>query len=67
MLACIDGEDIQDDFVAMERLHELSSVKVPPSLAALKDMDIRFTRSIEISSGMQVIADRMKVIGNAHD
>ena len=67
VLACIDGEDIQDDFVAMERLHELSGVKVPPSLAALKDMDIRFTRSIEISSGMQVIAERMKVIGNVHD
>ena len=51
----------------MERLHELSGVKVPPSLAALKDMPVRFTRSIEIKDGMQVIAERMKVIGNVHD
>ena len=67
VLSCIDDEDIQDDFTAMERLHELSDVKVPPSLAALKDMPVRFTRSIEIKDGMQVIAERMKVIGNVHD
>ena len=67
VLACIDGEDMADDFAAMERLHALSGVKIPPSLAALKDMDVRFTRSIEIEDGMQVIADRMKEVGNVHD
>ena len=67
VLACIDDENITDDFVAMERLQQLSGVKVPPSLAALKDMPVRFTRSIEISDGMQVIAERMKEIGNVHD
>ena len=61
------GKDMADDFAAMERLHALSGVKIPPSLAALKDMDVRFTRSIEIEDGMQVIADRMKEIGNVHD
>ena len=67
VLACIAGEDMADDFAAMERLHALSGVKIPPSLAALKDMDVRFTRSIEIEDGMQVIADRMKEVGNVHD
>lgn len=67
VLACIAGEDMADDFDAMERLHALSGVKIPPSLAALKDMDVRFTRSIEIEDGMQVIADRMKEVGNVHD
>lgn len=67
VLACVDGEDIQDDFEAMERLHELSGMKVPASLAALKDMPVRFTRSIEIDEGMKAIADRMKVISHDRD
>lgn len=67
VLRCIDSEDIQDDFQAMDRLHEVTGVRVPANLAVLKDLPVRFTRSIEISDGMHVIAQRMKEIGNVRD
>lgn len=66
VLACVDGEDISDDFEAMDRLHELSGLKVPASLAALKDKEVRFTRVIRKEDGMKVIAERMKEISNDH-
>ena len=67
VLHCIDNEEIPDDFKAMERLHEVTGVKIPSNLAELKDLPVRFNRSIEIRDGMHVIAERMKEIGNVHD
>ena len=67
VLKCISGEDVADDFDAMDRLHELTGVPVPKNLASLREMPVRFTRSIEIADGMHVIAKRMEEIGNAAD
>ena len=40
---------------------------IPSNLACLKDLPVRFTRSIEKEDGMKVIAERMKEIGNDHN
>ena len=64
VLRSISNEEVQDDFEAMERLHEVTHVSIPKNLACLKDMDVRFTRSINIEDGMHVIAQRMEEIGN---
>ena len=67
VLHCIDEESISDDFEAMDRLHEITGVKVPSNLSELKNLPVRFNRSIEIKDGMHVIAERMKEIGDVHD
>ncbi len=64
VLKCITDEDIKDDFEAMEKLHEVTGVKIPENLANLKNMPVRFTRSIEKEDGMHVIAERMKELGH---
>ena len=64
VLACISGEDIRDDFAAMDRLEELSGMPVPSQLKELRDLPVRFRRVIETSDGMHVIAERMKEIAN---
>ena len=60
-------EDIADDFAAMERLQEASGMTIPAGLAELKQLPVRFERSIEIQDGMHVIAERMKEISHDHD
>lgn len=67
VLSCIDSENSSDDFEAMEKLHQLSHLKVPESLSCLKQMPVRFTRSIEKDEGMHVIAERMKEISHDHN
>lgn len=62
---CITGKDIKDDFEAMADLHDLSNVEVPKGLEELKDLPIRFTRTINKEDGLQVIAERMKELSNA--
>jgi hypothetical protein len=51
----------------MDALEKLSGVKVPANLAELKDMKVRFTRSIEKEDGLHVIAERMRGLGNAQN
>lgn len=67
VLKAVNGQDIADDFAAMARLQEISGMKIPAGLAELKELPVRFTRSIEIGEGMHVIAERMKEIAHAKD
>ncbi|MBR4163035.1 MAG: threonine synthase [Solobacterium sp.] len=64
VLQCITDEDIPDDFEAMEQLHTVTGVEIPKNLSGLKDMPVRFTRSIEKEDGMHVIAQRMRELGH---
>jgi threonine synthase len=67
VLKAVAKEDIADDFAAMDRLAEVSGMKVPAGLLELKSLPVRFQRSIEIKDGMHVIAERMKEIAHDHD
>ena len=58
---------IEDDFEAMDALHTYTQTAIPSNLACLKDLPVRFTRSIEKEDGMKVIAERMKESGNDHN
>ena len=59
VLNSIEKENNLDEFEAMERLANLSFCEIPANLKNLKNMEVRFTRSIEIKDGMQIIAKRM--------
>ena len=50
----------------MHTLHKITGVPIPANLQALEDLPVRFTRSIEKSQAMDVIAERMKEIGHDH-
>ena len=63
VLKSLKEEDPEDDFAAMEHLHEVTGTAVPPNLASLKDMPIRFTRVIDREDGIHVIAKRMEELG----
>lgn len=65
VLKALDKSDVVDDFEAMDALHALSNMPIPQGLAELKNLPIRFNRSIEVDDGMHVIAQRMKEI--SHD
>lgn len=67
VLKCISGQEIEDDFEAMNALYEISNMDIPKGLAELKDLEIRFTRSIEKEDGMHVIAKRMEEISHVQD
>lgn len=56
----------EDGFAAMHALHKMTDVPVPANLQALESLPVRFTRSIEKSQAMDVIAERMKEIGHDH-
>lgn len=56
----------EDGFEAMHTLHKMTDVPVPANLQALESLPVRFTRSIEKSQAMDVIAERMKEIGHDH-
>ncbi len=62
VLKAINQENIEDDFDAMYRLNEVTNVPIPKNLSCLKEMPIRFTKSINIEDGMHVIAKRMEEI-----
>ena len=63
----VSSNCIKDDFEAMDALHTYTQTAIPSNLACLKDLPVRFTRSIEKEDGMKVIAERMKEIGNDHN
>ncbi len=63
----ITGERLDDDFEAMDALEKLSGVKVPANLAELKNLEVRFTRSIEKEDGLHAIAERMKGLSDAQN
>ena len=63
----VSNNCIEDDFEAMDALHTYTQTAIPSNLACLKDLPVRFTRSIEKEDGMKVIAERMKEIGNDHN
>ncbi len=65
VLSCVSEKKTDDDFEAMELLHEVTGVKIPENLANLKDLPIRFTRVIEKEDGMHVIRERMEELSNA--
>ena len=67
VLECISGKNIPDDFEAMEVLHEVTGMPIPVNLRNLKELPVRFTRSIAIEDGMHVIADRMRSLGHVQD
>ena len=64
VLNSIEKENNLDEFEAMERLANLSLCEIPANLKNLKNMEVRFTRSIEIKDGMQIIAKRMKELSD---
>ncbi len=44
------GEAVpEDDFDALDRLHEVTKVEIPQNLASLRDAEVRFTKTIEPS------------------
>jgi threonine synthase len=51
----------------MDALEKLSGVKVPANLAELKNLEVRFTRSIEKEDGLHAIAERMKGLSDAQN
>jgi len=67
VLKAVAGKDIPDDFAAMEELQKISDMKIPAGLAELKQLPVRFKKSIEVKDGMHVIAQRMKEIAHADD
>ena len=64
VLNSIEKENNLDEFEAMERLANLSLCEIPANLKKLKNMEVRFTRSIEIKDGMQIIAKRMEELSD---
>ena len=64
VLNSIEKENDLDEFEAMERLSNLSLSEIPANLKNLKNMEVRFTRSIEIKDGMQIIAKRMEELSD---
>ena len=63
----VSSNCIKDDFEAMDALHTYTQTAIPSNLACLKNLPVRFTRSVEKEDGMKVIAERMKEIGNDHN
>ena len=66
VLKAISNERIEDPFVALRKLEEISRMEAPKNLKELEELPIRFNRSIEISDGMNVIRKRFEDINNDH-
>ena len=66
VLKAISEEQIEDSFVAMRKLEEISLMEAPKNLKELEKLPIRFNRSIEISDGMNVIRKRFEGINDDH-
>ncbi|MBQ6488187.1 MAG: threonine synthase [Solobacterium sp.] len=61
---CLTGETCSDGFEAMQKLSSLTGEPVPPGLAQLKDLPVRFTESIRKEDGIERIRQRMEEIAN---
>jgi threonine synthase len=61
----LGNEKEDDDWQAMQKLHDLTNVEIPENLAGLYDLPVRFTRSINIEDGMKAIAAKMEEL--SHD
>ncbi len=59
VLKSVFGQEVNDDFLAMKKLEELSQVEAPRYLKELEDKEVRFSKVIEVSEGMETIAERM--------
>ena len=46
VLYAVTGNDVRDSFKGIKRLHAATAMKVPPSLAALKDKPVRFDKTV---------------------
>ena len=66
VLKAISDEQIEDSFVAMRKLEEISLMEAPKNLKELEKLPIRFNRSIEITDGMNVIRKRFEDINDDH-
>ncbi len=49
----------------MNALHDYTSIAIPKNLACLKDMEIRFTNTVQKEDALAAIAKRME--GLQHD
>ncbi len=65
VLSCISDDVPEDEFEAMKKLSEVTGLPVPAGLAELEDLPVRFTRSIAVNEGIDVIAERMRQL--SHD
>ena len=61
----LGNEKEDDDWQAMQKLHDLTSVEILENLSGLYDLPVRFTRSINIEDGMKAIAAKMEEL--SHD
>ena len=52
----------EDEFQAMKALHAKTGIPVPVNLADLESKPVRFTKTIEISEGLQTIAAKMEAL-----
>ena len=64
VLKAITGSAPADGFACMQELNRLTGVPVPPSLAQLKDLPVRFDQTIRIEEGMDVIVRRIRELGH---
>ncbi|MCR5229579.1 MAG: threonine synthase [Solobacterium sp.] len=65
VLSCISDDVPEDEFEAMKKLSEKTGLPVPSGLAELETLPVRFTGSIEVSEGIDAIAERMRQL--SHD
>ncbi len=66
VLKAISDEQIEDPFVALRKLEDISRTEAPKKLKELEQLPIRFKRSIEINDGMNVIRKRFEEINDDH-
>jgi len=59
MLDCLQGQAPDDPFAALDRLSTLTGRPVPPNLAALAQLPIRFDRTITVEQGLAVLRQRI--------
>ncbi len=61
----LTGNSCNDEFEAMNALHDYTSIAIPKNLACLKDMEIRFTNTVQKEDALAAIAKRLE--GLQHD
>ena len=64
VLKVISNEQIEDPFIAMRKLEEISNMDAPKNLKELEQLPIRFEHSIEIKDGMNIIRKRFEEIND---
>ncbi len=58
VLSCI-AEAPEDEFECMKELSRISGMSIPPRLAELETLPVRFTKTIKKEDGIPFIADKM--------